>query len=189
MRKFKVTYPSTKEFVTVIQKIRYVYAKTKEEAVTKADLFNKQDTTMVRNIYFVAGSAEEVKIYGEAFDWFEELRKAQKIKAAYKKGKVSHEYYFQVKNTLEGKSADWTTCACGNACDIIPRICGEPCNTELWNLGFEFHNFVSLEGFGKAITCLMEIEALSAKLITEELEKRKDPNYTKPLTQNERLPF
>jgi hypothetical protein len=68
---------------------------------------------------------------------------------------------------LTAKAKNWTTCACGNQCDIIPRSSeGEPFDSTLSVLGVDFYNAVRWARWRQAINTLHAIEARSAKLIS-----------------------
>lgn len=70
------------------------------------------------------------------------------------------------------RAAKWTTCACGNQCNIIPRHhSGMPKDAQLAKLGKEFYNDIKAFLFSNAKCTLGRIEVLSAKLIEEEKEK------------------
>lgn len=81
---------------------------------------------------------------------------------------------------LRLKAGSWVTCACGNQCDIIPRLnSGEPLNYKLSNLGSSFYSDVSMMGTpsinpnlfevyrNHALRGLEEIETLSFTLINQ----------------------
>jgi len=69
---------------------------------------------------------------------------------------------------LKVKSKSWTTCACGNQCNIIPRTHGGmPVDYELKSLGYLFHNVVTKKNKKKALEILEQIEIRSAYLIKE----------------------
>lgn len=77
-------------------------------------------------------------------------------------------------------SGDWTTCACGNECAIIPRYKqdslrfakGQPKDEALADLGHRFHNQITMAEWEDAKETLQAIEARSAILIQQELAKR-----------------
>ena len=65
-------------------------------------------------------------------------------------------------------AGNWTTCACGNQCDIIPRDTnGSPKDIILYRLGGEFHCSISSENISKSKDILKLIEERSAFLINE----------------------
>lgn len=67
-----------------------------------------------------------------------------------------------------GFASQWTTCACGNQCDIIPRNArGEPCDIVLSGLGCDFYISICNAGWGEAKGILMEIEKRSQEIIDE----------------------
>lgn len=80
-------------------------------------------------------------------------------------------------------ASEWTTCACGNSCAIIPRhkeTCwvggnyvqqGEPVDDELSQLGMRFYDLIQYGRFASAKEKLGEIEARAKVLITKELER------------------
>lgn len=80
-------------------------------------------------------------------------------------------------------SAQWTTCACGNQCAIIPRfeydeeygdfdkVKSAPMDSDLRRLGIRFHHEISRRNWIFAKDVLQQIEARSAILIAEELSK------------------
>ena len=60
----------------------------------------------------------------------------------------------------------WTTCACGNQCDIIPRDTdGAPKDFPLQMLGLEFTSNIKYQNKDQAKLTLIEIEKRSAYLI------------------------
>jgi hypothetical protein len=77
---------------------------------------------------------------------------------------------------LSQKSVSWTTCACGNQCDIIPRTeMGAPKDDQLANLGVSFHEAVLDRDRKKAISILHQIEKRSSILIIKAVrEEKKD---------------
>lgn len=69
---------------------------------------------------------------------------------------------------MEELASKWTTCACGNQCDIIPRgINGGPEDEHLSLLGQRFLSLILIRSKRKALACLNEIELRSAELIAE----------------------
>jgi hypothetical protein len=73
------------------------------------------------------------------------------------------------------KAVDWTTCACGNQCDIIPRMNnGRPHDNILAELGgiHGFYDAISERDKESALDILEMIEIRSAYLI-KKLKKRK----------------
>ena len=82
------------------------------------------------------------------------------------------------KNELYDLSGNFVTCACGNACAIIPRavdygerLPGEPMDNILAALGYRFHTEISEESWEDAQVTLESIESRSAELIQLELTK------------------
>lgn len=100
-----------------------------------------------------------MKTYAEArnekpFDWNEFLNQ--------------EEISYQDWRAALDKAAEWTTCACGNQCDIIPREeDGTPMDLELMILGIDFVDEVSLRNKEGAKAVLASIEKRSAELIAE----------------------
>ncbi|WP_216726053.1 hypothetical protein [Hymenobacter siberiensis] len=76
-------------------------------------------------------------------------------------------------------SGQWTTCACGNQCDIIPRMTpelldensfimkaiGEPMDSQLSQLGIDFHKAIGRKNVHWAKQVLAEIEDRSSELL------------------------
>jgi len=113
-----------------------------------------------------------MKLYCETrgekpFDWNAELDALIAGKA------ISH----KESDSLFILSSQWTTCACGNQCDILPRrglnerYPGEPRDPELFALGSEFNDYIEGEEWAEAKECLRKIEARSAFLISQLNEK------------------
>lgn len=73
-------------------------------------------------------------------------------------------------------SGDWVTCACGNQCAIIPRSNGlVPDDKELNELGIDFCKSICFADWPLAKYILLQIEARSTILITQELAKLQNP--------------
>ncbi len=77
---------------------------------------------------------------------------------------------------LCAKAAEWTTCACGTQCAIIPRYNrGVPVDYDLFHDGVAFFSTVQNKYYNHAQIILTRIEARSARLIAEELAKLNTP--------------
>lgn len=75
-------------------------------------------------------------------------------------------------HALSARAKAWTTCACGNACAIIPRYqSGSPKDDMLGDLGRHFFIRVFYRRWDDAKATLRRIEERSQALITEELAK------------------
>jgi hypothetical protein len=73
-------------------------------------------------------------------------------------------------------SLNWTTCACGNQCDVIHRDgTGMPLDTKLADLGCIFYSKVSKGHWIKAKEILEQIEKRSKELI-DQINKTNDGN-------------
>lgn len=71
-------------------------------------------------------------------------------------------------DNLSDKALEWTTCACGNQCSIIPRDReGMPLDTLLRGLGSEFFSYVENGSWQDAKIILNDIEARAAIVIAE----------------------
>ena len=58
--------------------------------------------------------------------------------------KLSPEEFLEKDNIYIDAADNWITCACGNLCDVIPRLDnGEPIDDELADLGVTFSNLIS----------------------------------------------
>lgn len=69
---------------------------------------------------------------------------------------------------MMSKASKWTTCACGNQCDVIPRDNrDEPLDGQLSHLGMQFMRDIDASDFEGAKNRLEEIEERSAYLIEE----------------------
>lgn len=76
------------------------------------------------------------------------------------------------KQRAKGLAAQWTTCACGNQCAILPRWDdGSPKDSHLWSLGLWFMNATKAGKWDDARGYLRRIEECSAGLIAETLAK------------------
>lgn len=74
---------------------------------------------------------------------------------------------------LTNRASLWTTCACGNQCELIPRNSeGAPKDDRLRYLGIQFYESIEDMKPKRAKAILAQIEALSAILIAEELAKK-----------------
>lgn len=66
------------------------------------------------------------------------------------------------------RASDWVTCACGNACAIIPRNgYGMPLDVKLNTLGYRFYNKIASLKELDALGVLDAIEKRSAEIIAE----------------------
>ena len=109
--------------------------------------------------------------YGRSIDWYDRLEELKTIKEGGKVHQRMSEYgklHFQAVADAQS----WTTCACGNMCDIIPRDeWGAPLDDELRTLGVLFPTYIHGEQYDAAINTLDKIEKRSATLIKRELAK------------------
>lgn len=62
---------------------------------------------------------------------------------------------------------DWVTCACGNQCDVIPRVDGRPLDDELSSLGVIFSTLVRSRDIKRSLEALYWIEKRTAELLEE----------------------
>jgi hypothetical protein len=109
---------------------------------------------------------------GESFDWNKFLENAIRRKSP------------MDSDTLDDvidRSQNWVTCACGNQCSIIPRHKDDdyedddaPIDEELNQLGVQFYECVKDQYWVEAKMTLKDIEARSATLIHEILQKSID---------------
>lgn len=91
------------------------------------------------------------------FDWNDFLRKAIQLEPNWNQKKIAQTF-----------ARSWTTCACGQQCNIIPRNTGGcPIDSELYHLGCMFMSCIDLDEWEKAQEILQKIEQRSAKLIEE----------------------
>jgi len=82
----------------------------------------------------------------------------------YKETKVRYiDAYFELKKT----SSSWTTCACGNLCDAIPRAEGKPLDDILANEGQQFYTCVGNEDYPEALKALYRVEERAIQVLTE----------------------
>lgn len=65
----------------------------------------------------------------------------------------------------------WITCACGNQCDLIPRLRGIPTDNDLAWFGKQFSEAVDVKNIMLAKIILQDIEQRSAELIAELTKK------------------
>lgn len=192
MKKFKVTYkPGDEHNVDEPTIVHEVYAETSGDAYSEANRINRSDPDFMYWHYYSMPEIEEVEIHGNPFDWYKELREMIKIQKACQNKSVSADFYEKKYRVLADNSGTWISCACGNACAIIPRNCdGEPIDVKLSRLGILFYEAIALEhDFSTAIKVLHEIEDRSKILIAQEIENLKDPNYVPPTGDTDRLPF
>lgn len=97
---------------------------------------------------------------GNSFtDWWKELDKLETLN--------SHSLIDEIEHRrLTGLAAKWTTCACGNQCEIIPRNpLGAPEDETLASLGTDFYRQVKHRDAKSARETLERIEKRSALLI------------------------
>ncbi len=101
------------------------------------------------------------------FDWNAALSKKNKH--------ITRDFIY----TMMTKSANWTTCACGNQCSIIPRYAnGCPIDEKLSELGKNFNNKIhdinSLfkAGIKKRQSIRFSIAKFIARRILRKIEKR-----------------
>ncbi len=72
----------------------------------------------------------------------------------------------QERRLAADMASSWVTCACGNQCSVIKRRSdGEPMDTVLSNLGYEFYEEMTRGFYRDAKKILNKIERRSAKLI------------------------
>lgn len=90
---------------------------------------------------------------------------------------LKHPYNYG-SDILARKAKDWTTCACGTLCELIPRYTmdysyntanrdGAPKDTKLRKLGMKFYECVNNEQWKIAKTTLDKIEKRSVEIIAE----------------------
>jgi hypothetical protein len=89
------------------------------------------------------------------FDWFKTLR--------YKIDNNIHDY----DAALTSRAASWTTCACGNTCDIIPRFLDAPSDPDLKMLGHRFYSLIADSNWESAICVLERIEKRSIEILDD----------------------
>jgi hypothetical protein len=95
-------------------------------------------------------------------DWFEELGAEKNIFGVYSLNDNDNQDW----DRLEKLSGAWVTCAVGNQCSVIPRkFDGEPFDSELSDLGVEFHFAIRNSRRLKAFETLLKIEERSGVLI------------------------
>lgn len=88
-------------------------------------------------------------------------------------GKEDQEYY-RLSRLLEIRSQAWVTCACGNACSMIPRYPnGAPIDKILKEYGVQFNILISQGLWRDAKDLLISIENKSNSLIEETLIRQK----------------
>lgn len=112
----------------------------------------------------------KIKTYAETigkkpFDWNAFLEKA----IAGKVGKIA-------QDRAEERASKWTTCACGNMCDIIPRktsgfAIGAPLDEDLADHGQVFYTQIKSGNYKAAKVTLRKIERRSAKLIKQRVDE------------------
>lgn len=91
------------------------------------------------------------------FDWNRYLHRAINLEACSMAHRMAESY-----------ASDWVTCACGNACESIPRDhTGAPIDPELMSLGLGFYSAISLGHYENAKEILKRIEKRSAEIIAE----------------------
>jgi hypothetical protein len=109
---------------------------------------------------------------GKSFDWYRELEALRTIKT----GGLIHQRlggYRERQGKAISLASQWTTCACGNMCDIIPRTeDGRPVDTTLTHLGIIFPRAIEAGNYDGALSILDQIEERSAVLIKHELKDR-----------------
>ena len=97
------------------------------------------------------------------FDWYKFLQKA------FEDNITEGEFLTAVK-----LASSYTTCACGNQCQTIPRAQnGSPMDNHLESLGIDFYTFILNKMYNRALSTLNEIEKRSAFLIKEQSGKQK----------------
>jgi|SRR5690606_7368950 len=71
---------------------------------------------------------------------------------------LSPEEFLEKDNIYIDAANNWVTCACGNLCDVIPRLDdGEPIDDELSDLGVTFANLISdVAGIANSIDIIEE---------------------------------
>ena len=78
------------------------------------------------------------------------------------------EYLSTEHENASNLAGDWVTCACGNLCDIIPRMGGgRPYDRELERLGIIFHYEIMAGHWENAKNTLYLIERRSQEIIFE----------------------
>ncbi len=68
----------------------------------------------------------------EPFNWIEFLSRGD-----------MEDYTFKELDNAMKLSGDWVTCACGNQCDILPRVDGVPEDEILRKLGYDFYHHIT----------------------------------------------
>ena len=78
------------------------------------------------------------------------------------------EYLSTEHENASNLAGDWVTCACGNLCNIIPRMDGgRPYDRELESLGKSFFSEINAADFINAKNTLYLIEKRSQQIIFE----------------------
>lgn len=100
---------------------------------------------------------EKVKGASEPFNWRHYLTKG-----------IEGNLSVSEKVLLSKLAGEWVTCACGNQCDIIPRMeLGMPEDYKLRVLGYLFSGYVDSQEYEEAAKILEQIEQRSMQLIEE----------------------
>lgn len=113
---------------------------------------------------------EETK--GESFDWNEFLAKATQPDYQPDDDEIV---------SITSKSQSWVTCACGNACNIIPRNGPNdtdedhsPKDYQLRELGIKFYRDIKRQDWETAKNTLDAIEQRSTLLIDQMVKEASD---------------
>lgn len=116
--------------------------------------------------------AEILKKHKSEFDKFPEFKYVVAVSHI---STLSEEEVSELRE-MAGLSGSWVTCACGNMCDIIPRIGGlqggQPRDGILTRLGIDFHKHIKSINPEQALDTLNKIEERSAFLIKEIKKKQ-----------------
>lgn len=92
----------------------------------------------------------------DAFNWFEEIQKLPVM--------TLDEHVKALR-----RAESWTTCACGNLCDAIPRDqeTKKPLDKDLAGLGMNFIDAISYRDVEWAYDTLTAIERRAAEILAE----------------------
>ena len=108
-------------------------------------------------------SKEVLKFDPENWDWYAYLDASKEIK----------ENFFLDAAELAGA---WTTCACGQFCDVLPKnLDSSPEDIDAFELGLQFYECIKQEDWYEAKITLDKIEKRTAFLLNQ-------PNYIDPKT-------
>jgi hypothetical protein len=92
----------------------------------------------------------------ENWNWNEYLNAPNEVKS---------NYYEEARE----RSSNYTTCACGQFCKVLPKSVGDiPLDEKLRNLGVKFYDNIIDAKFETAKATLLDIELRTAFLLTQE---------------------